>query len=122
MIIKATCLPSDAVTLVGRIQRISGEDWAVSCNMVNGVVYGYWWDEGVSIDDLETRVKRVRGDNRGAEGPLRDRGLPGTIEGTYRRVGAGRSRGWPDEADQRAVRPERDPESWQVREGNIELW
>ena len=60
MIIKATCLPSDAVTLVGRIQQISGEDWAVSCNMVNGVVYGYWWDEGVSIDDLETRVKRVR--------------------------------------------------------------
>ena len=60
MIIKATCLPSDAVTLVGRIQQISREDWAVSCNMVNGVVYGYWWDEGVSIDDLETRVKRVR--------------------------------------------------------------
>ena len=60
MIIKATCLPSDAVTLVGRIQQISDEDWAVSCNMVNGVVYGYWWDEGVSIDDLEIRVKRVR--------------------------------------------------------------
>ena len=60
MIVKATCLPSDAVTLVGRIQRISDEDWAVSCNMVNGVVYGYWWDEGVSIDDLETWVNRVR--------------------------------------------------------------
>ena len=60
MIIKATCLPSDAVTLVARMQQGTGEDWAVSCNMVNGVVYGYWWDEGVSIDDLETRVRRVR--------------------------------------------------------------
>ena len=60
MIIKATCLPSDAVNLVNLIQRIPGEDRAVSCNMVNGVVYGYWWDEGVSIDDLETRVNRVR--------------------------------------------------------------
>ena len=60
MIIKATCLPSDAVTLVNRIKQISGENWAVSCNMVNGVVYGYWWDEDVSIDYLETRVKRVR--------------------------------------------------------------
>ena len=60
MIIKATCLPSDTVTLVARMQQGSGKDWAVSCNMVNGVVYGYWWDEGVSIDDIETRVKRVR--------------------------------------------------------------
>ena len=60
MIIKATCLPSDAVTLVNRIKQISGENWAVSCNMVNGVVYGYWWDEGLSIDEIETRVKRMR--------------------------------------------------------------
>ena len=78
------------MTLVGRIQCISGEDWAVSCNMVNGVVYGYWWDEGVSIDDLETRVKRVREITGELNGHCVDRGLPGTIEGTYRRVGAGR--------------------------------
>ena len=60
MIMKATCLPSDALSLLERMQRDSDQCASVSCNMVNGVVYGYWWDDGVSIDDQETRVKRVR--------------------------------------------------------------
>ena len=60
MIIKATCLPSDAVTLVERLQHISGEAFALSCNMVNGVVYGHWWDDGLATDALEARVTSVR--------------------------------------------------------------
>ena len=61
MIIKATCLPSDAVTLIERIQRIGGEGLSVSCNMVNGVVYGYWLDKETSVDELEGRVSTIRG-------------------------------------------------------------
>ncbi len=61
MIIKATCLPSDAVTLVERLQRIGGEGMSVSGNMVNGVVYGYWPAGESSIDELEAQVTEIRG-------------------------------------------------------------
>ncbi len=60
MIIKATCLPSASVGLVERIRCIGGEDLRISCNMVNGVVYGYWLDEGASTDELEAHVSQVR--------------------------------------------------------------
>ncbi len=60
MIVKATCLPSDAALLTGRMREVLGEGCSVSCNMVNGVVYGYWWDKGVSTDELEERVSQIR--------------------------------------------------------------
>ena len=60
MIIKATCLPSDAINLVERIQHIGGEGLSISCNMVNGVIYGYWLESEVSIDEMETRVTEIR--------------------------------------------------------------
>ena len=60
MIVKATCLPSDAVTLVERIHRIGGESLSISCNMVNGVVYGYWPEREISVDELEARVTAIR--------------------------------------------------------------
>ena len=60
MIIKATCLPSDVVTLVEHMQRIREEGLSISCNMVNGVVYGYWLDNGISVDELERRVTAIR--------------------------------------------------------------
>lgn len=60
MIVKATCLPSDAVGLFGRMQHIGGEGLSVSCNMVNGIVYGYWLDKETSVDELNAQVATIR--------------------------------------------------------------
>ena len=60
MIIKATCLPSDAASLVESLQNIGGEGVSVSCNMVNGVVYSYWLEKETSVDELEARVTKIR--------------------------------------------------------------
>ena len=60
MIIKATCLPSDAVSFVERLQHIGGEDFSVSCNMVKGIVYGYWSYGEISINALEDQLTAIR--------------------------------------------------------------
>ena len=61
MIVKATSLPSDAVSLTERVREALGEGGSVSCNMVNGVVYGYLWDDTLdAVDEMEARVSEVR--------------------------------------------------------------
>ena len=60
MIAKTSCLPSDVTSLVERIRQIGGKGLSVSCNMVNGITYGYWLDGQASISDLEARVSALR--------------------------------------------------------------
>ncbi len=60
MIVKATCLPSDSASLVERIRQVGGEGLSVSCNMVNGVIYGYWMDRETPTDTLEALVTAIR--------------------------------------------------------------
>ena len=32
----------------------------MSCNMVNGVAYGYLWDDTLGTDEMEARVSKIR--------------------------------------------------------------
>lgn len=60
LIFKAACLPSDAPRLTERMKEALGEESSVSCNMVNGIVYGYVWKDGLSIGEMESRVSTIR--------------------------------------------------------------
>ena len=60
LIVKATSLPSDAGSLTERIRKALGEGSSVSCNMVNGVVYGYLWEDVLPVDELEAWVSKIR--------------------------------------------------------------
>ena len=60
MIVKATCLPSDAASLTERVREALEGGSSVSCNMVNGVVYGYLWEDTLDADEMEARVSKIR--------------------------------------------------------------
>lgn len=60
MIIKAACLPSDAPLLTERMKDALGKESSISCNMVNGIIHGYVWEEDLSIGEMESRVSTIR--------------------------------------------------------------